>query len=44
MQRILDKPQKQAIEQGIDRSTFQRMKRRIEMDHELNLNTPAVKR
>ncbi|MBU3965909.1 MAG: hypothetical protein KKG76_00825 [Euryarchaeota archaeon] len=44
MQRILDMPQKQAIELGVDRSTFQRMKRRIEKDHEINLNTPAVKR
>jgi hypothetical protein len=37
-------PQKQAIEYGIDRTTFQRMKRRIEKDHEINLNTPAVKK
>jgi hypothetical protein len=44
MKKILDMTQKQAIEYGIDKSTFQRMKRRIEKDHEINLNTPAIKR
>ena len=44
MERILALPQKEAEECGVDRKTFQRIKRRIREKGDLGLNTRAVKR
>lgn len=44
MQKILALPQKQAEKWGVDRKTFQRIKKKILEDGDIKLNTPAVKR
>lgn len=44
MEKILAISQKKAEENGMDRKTFQRIKRRIQEEGDLNLNTPGVKR
>ncbi|MBW2966617.1 hypothetical protein KY342_05945, partial [Candidatus Woesearchaeota archaeon] len=44
MQKILVLPQRQAEEWGVDRKTFQRIKKRIKETGNINLGTLAVKR
>ena len=44
MKKILDLPQKKAEEYGVDRKTFQSIKKRIRENGDLNLKTPGVNR
>lgn len=44
MQNILDLSQKKAEEWGVDRKTFQRIKKRIIENGDIKLNTVAVKK
>jgi RNase H-fold protein (predicted Holliday junction resolvase) len=44
IQNILALPQKQAEEWGVDRKTFQRIKKRIHDNGDIKLNTVAVKK
>ncbi|WP_321420795.1 hypothetical protein [uncultured Methanomethylovorans sp.] len=43
MQMILDLSQKKAEEWGVDRKTFQRIKKRIIENGNIKLDTPAVR-